>query len=92
MILQKMSTFPHSTYLEDCCRDLEKKEEYPTDKYLLYIVLLQHIAEKVDNLFAQFGGDLSSPGATVELRIMTLKSELEIFKERLPFQISENRM
>lgn len=89
-MLQKMSTFPHSAYIEDCCESLGKDEEYPSDRYLLHIVRLQYILEKVNRLSFQHRIEPRYPDPAVELYVSNFKSDLELFKERLPFAIHES--
>ena len=90
-VLQKLSTFPHSAFMEECCKSLQDQRQYQTDEDLIYIVQLQHIFEKVDRLSVDYGADLNNPDSSTELYVMALKSELEIFRERIPFDLTESR-
>jgi hypothetical protein len=88
-MLQKMSTFPFSAYIDDFCKTLRDEAACPTDKYVLYVVRLQAIAEKIDRLYSQQVSELN-PESTIELFVKQLQTELELFRERLPFDITES--
>lgn len=88
-MLQKTSTFPFSTHIDDYCKSLRDEAAFSTDKYVLYVVRLQAIAEKIDRLYSQRVSELN-PESTIELFVKQLQSELELFRERLPFDITES--
>ncbi|KGO40069.1 hypothetical protein PEX1_105910 [Penicillium expansum] len=90
MLVQKKSTILRLPYQEECCKALHEANEYPHDKYISYVIQLQFIAEKVDNLSAKHGIDLETPGSGSELYIANLKSDLEAFYRHLPFDINES--
>lgn len=92
MILQKLGTFPHSVYIEECCKSMAEENEYPTDKYLLYIVRLQHIFEKMDHIPVQQPSEIIDSDTAAKLSVRTWRSDLESFKACLPFTIVESRM
>ncbi|KAI9721706.1 MAG: hypothetical protein M1812_002040 [Candelaria pacifica] len=85
-----MATLPHSMYIEGCCKSLRDAAEYATDKYLLYIVRLQYILEKIDHLSIQKGANIDTPESAVEAYMWALKSDLDVFRERLPFAMSDS--
>ncbi|KAF3482624.1 uncharacterized protein GIQ15_05383 [Arthroderma uncinatum] len=89
-LLQKQPTFPHVTYLEECCKSLYDAAEYPYDKSIHYIVQLQHIVEKIDRISFQHGMELENPGSAIELYVLSLKSELEAFRVRSGFILDES--
>ncbi|KAL9114984.1 MAG: hypothetical protein Q9227_001227 [Pyrenula ochraceoflavens] len=88
-LLQKLPTFPYSSYLEKVCESLKDKDEYDSDKYLLYIVQLQRIMEKIDRLLAVHSSDSVE---AVKLHFLSLCSDLDAFRERLPFSLSDNSL
>ncbi|KAF2493928.1 hypothetical protein BU16DRAFT_464436 [Lophium mytilinum] len=91
VMLEKLTTFPYSPYIEDTCVSLKEKSEYATDKYLVYIIRLQRV---LGNISHQTSGhfNLINPDAAVELHITKLRAELDNFQERLPFPMSENHL
>ncbi|KAJ5150701.1 uncharacterized protein N7500_010890 [Penicillium coprophilum] len=90
ILVQKKSTVLRLPYQEECCKTLREANEYPHDKYISYVIQLQFIAEKVDQLSARHGVDLEKPGSGSELYITNLKSDLAAFYRHLPFDINEN--
>lgn len=87
----KQSNFSYTSYIEECCQSLYDKPEHLYDKYLIYIVQLQRLAEKIDRLSASHGQELMRPGSGTELYVIDMKSDLEAFQRRLPFNIDEAR-
>jgi hypothetical protein len=77
--------------MENGCKLLGEAAEYPTDQHLLFIIQLQHIVENINNRVLDIGQELNISNHAVAALLMTFKSDLEIFKERLPFNISESR-
>jgi hypothetical protein len=90
MLVQKKSSILRSTYQEDCCKSLSEIKEYPNDKYISYVIQLQFIAEKIDQVSTRHGLDLEKPGSGSELYITNLKSDLEAFYRQLPFDLRES--
>ncbi|KAJ5161704.1 hypothetical protein N7492_007096 [Penicillium capsulatum] len=90
LLVQKHSTLPYTPYIEDCCQSLRDSGEYPHDKDMMYLVQLQHIAEKIDRLSTSHGSELTRSGSGFELYIANIKSELDGFHSRLHFEIGEN--
>lgn len=70
-MLQKTPTFPFSTHIDDSCKSLRDEAACPTDKYVLYVVRLQAIAEKIDRLYSQRVSELN-PESTIELLTLRL--------------------
>lgn len=89
--LQKMPTFPHSVYIENQCKSLGEALEHPTDCHLLYIIQLQQLVEKINHQVLDLGQELSTSTHSGAALLMTFKTDLEIFKERLPFDMKESR-
>ncbi|KAL3487457.1 hypothetical protein BJX62DRAFT_253954 [Aspergillus germanicus] len=92
MLVQKKSTILRSTYQEDCCKSFSENKEHPNDKYISYVIQLQFIAEKIDQLSTRHGLDLEKPGSGSELYITNLKSDLEAFYRQLPFDLHESTL
>ncbi|KXG52499.1 uncharacterized protein PGRI_087830 [Penicillium griseofulvum] len=90
ILVQKKSTILRFPYQEECCKSLQEAKEYPHDKYISYVIELQFISEKVDQLSARHEFELETPGSGSELYITNLKSDLEAFYRHLPFNLSES--
>ncbi|KAJ0421602.1 hypothetical protein BJY00DRAFT_107203 [Aspergillus carlsbadensis] len=92
MLVQKKSTILRSPYHEDCCKSLLEVNEHPHDKYIHYVIQLQFITEKIDQMSTRHGPDLEKPGSGSELYIANLKSDLEAFYRHLPFDVHESTL
>ncbi|OCL08162.1 hypothetical protein AOQ84DRAFT_407445 [Glonium stellatum] len=92
VVLEKAIMFQYSAYIEDCCESLRQKAEYPTDRYLLYIIQLQQLLGKINHHSVEHCAKLIDPDPTIELYITSFRFELEVFKERMPFSMSENQL
>lgn len=91
VLVQKQFHFSYTSYIEDCCKTVSDTARAPYDKYLLYIIQLQHSVDKVDQLSAQHASELGTPGSGAELYVTSLIADLEVFQTRLPFEISDLR-
>lgn len=49
-MLQKSRGFFYTPHIATCCQQLALLNQYPTDKYLAYIVHFQMLIEKVDDI------------------------------------------
>jgi len=90
-ILQKRFYFPNSPYLEDLGMDLATDPEYASDKYLVHIVRLQLVSDKIALHSAP---DLPGPheiNLGIEHSYDALKAELSLYQANLPFPLTENR-
>ncbi|GFF34577.1 hypothetical protein IFM51744_02495 [Aspergillus udagawae] len=79
-ILQKLSTFPHTPYIEDCCQSLAASSICPSDLQLLHIVHLQQLLESIDHLSPQNASELHSTDAVLEPHFRKMKAELDHFR------------
>lgn len=91
VLFQKQSTFSYTAYLEECCQSLQNGKEYSHDMYMTALVQLQYIGEKIDRLSAEPRQGLMRPGSGSELYIKSIRTDLESFQDRLPFNIYDAR-
>lgn len=85
-LLQKLNAFPYTRYLEECCVSLCEQYEYPSDEHLYYIIRLQRIMEAIEYMTQQH-----TTGPTARAAVLDLRSQLESFRNHLPFDLSDNR-
>jgi hypothetical protein len=90
-ILEKRSYFPYLPYLESLGMHLATDPEYPSDKYLLHIVRLQRIAEKLTGFSIPNAPGTDESKAGIEDAYGELTAELVSYEANLPFSLSENR-
>lgn len=89
IVLQKSRHMSHSPYISKCCEHLGLLNVHPTDKYLVYIIRVQTLIEKVDDI-------VSKPCAAQDLtpfweRIQRIAQECAEIKATLPFPLSDSR-
>lgn len=89
--LRRTATMQHTPYVDHCCRSLFDDGDHLTDRYLIFIVQLQKIHEKINICYHQEDLNFSSDNFAVELYVTSLKSDLDSFKNRLPFPLEESR-
>ena len=90
-ILQKGCSFPYSPYFESMCKLLAADAEYPSDRYLLYIMQLQQISEKITLASMQHVPEIRNTNFGLEHSYRELKSEIELYRANLPFLLTESR-
>ncbi|PKX96388.1 Zn(II)2Cys6 transcription factor [Aspergillus novofumigatus IBT 16806] len=79
-ILQKLSTFPHTPYIEDCCQSLAASSLSPSDSQLPHIIHLQRLFESIDHLSPQNAPELHCTDAVFEPHFRKMKGELDQFR------------
>ncbi|KAJ6002603.1 hypothetical protein N7451_005150 [Penicillium sp. IBT 35674x] len=91
-ILQKQFHFPYLLYLENIGMDLTTDSEFASDKYLLHIVRLQRISEKVALYLVPNSPGPHDAQLGVEHSYDELKAELLLYQANLPFPLTENHI
>lgn len=89
--LQKHSNFSYIPYIEDCCQILQNANEYQSDLYIVHLVALQRIEEKIDRLSTDHTHDMSNPGSGTELYVTSIKSDLRAFQRRALSDMAHSR-
>lgn len=74
-----------ASYIEECCYAIEKSREYPSDNYLVYLVRLQNISEKIRPISVPAWID-----QPLAMYIKMLQTELQQFKDNLPEELKQN--
>ena len=90
-ILQKRCTFPYSPYIESLGILLATEPEYSSDRYLLHIVQLQKISERIVLFSTPVVPEIHDPNLGIEHYYRELKMELARYQANLPFPLTENR-
>lgn len=73
------------------CKLLAADAEYPSDKYLLHIVQLQQLSEKITQVSSQHAPEIHNTPFNLEHYYREFKSELDLYRANLPFLLSESR-
>ncbi|KAJ4256191.1 hypothetical protein NW762_009269 [Fusarium torreyae] len=89
IMLQKQRQCFDISYISACCEHLALMSEYPNDKYLPYMIQVQGLIERVEDLVYKASFNDNALQFSTESRDITQKCD-EI-KSTLPFPLSESR-
>jgi hypothetical protein len=73
------------------CKLLATDAEYPSDRYLLHIVQLQQISEKITLVSMQHVPEIQNTSFGLEHYYRELKSEIDLYRANLAFPLTESR-
>jgi hypothetical protein len=89
IILQKTRQFFYTPYITACCEHLASWNEYPTDKYLPYMITVQTLIEGVEDLVNNTVS--TNNGLQFFSGCQEISQKCTEIKETLPFPLSESR-
>ncbi|KAL1625116.1 hypothetical protein SLS56_007461 [Neofusicoccum ribis] len=86
---KRYDSLRYSAQLDEVCRYLEEAQEYPSDRYLVYLVSLQRIVQRIERKVPidDFTADTMIP---IAMFVKSLHTELDDFKKSLPADIADN--
>lgn len=93
LAFQRLDPIRYSPYLEQCLRELEAKPEYESDLYLVNLVRIQHLTERISRLHAKDHVEDDLPGvarAPMNVYINAFQGELDRYKDALPRHLRAN--
>ncbi len=84
MCARDIEPVKHTKYVDDCCRAIEEAAEYPSDDYLVQLIRIYCVADKIRRTLGQdewdWSGGISTPvGACVK----SLEGELQSLRTSL---------
>lgn len=81
-------------HFDDCCKQLQRDEEYPTDSLLISLVGIRKIGMKVNNSFWEMiGNPNNQPSEGIySIAVASIQNELHTFMNQLPANLKWNRM
>lgn len=87
---KRYDSLRYSAQFADVCRYLEEAEEYPSDRYLVYLVRLQCIVQRIERKVPidDFTADTMIP---IAMFVKALHGELNDFKKSLPADLADHR-
>ncbi|EXM19403.1 hypothetical protein FOTG_12652 [Fusarium oxysporum f. sp. vasinfectum 25433] len=88
IILQKTRQFFYTPYITACCEHLASWNEYPTDKYLPYMITVQTLIEGVEDLVNNTVS--TNNGLQFFSGCQEISQKCTEIKETLPFPLSES--
>ncbi|KIW70231.1 hypothetical protein, variant [Phialophora macrospora] len=81
----------YTKYAEECCQLISAAAEYPTDVYLVQVVKLLHMGDKINRTFGQQEWDPSSNvSAPIGASVKSLEPELLKLKPSVPLDSLQN--
>ncbi|KAK7720627.1 hypothetical protein SLS57_005406 [Botryosphaeria dothidea] len=86
---KRYDSLRYNAQLAEVCRNLEEAQELPSDRFLVYLVRLQRIVQRIERKVPidDFTAETMIP---IAMFVKALHSELEEFKESLPADVAEN--
>ncbi|KAF5670077.1 cercosporin resistance protein [Fusarium heterosporum] len=87
IILQKTRQSFHTPYVLACCQHLASLNEYPTDKYLPYMVSVQILIEEIEDLVCK---STAPDGLQFSTESQEISRKCADVKSTLPFPLSES--
>ncbi|KAH7184948.1 uncharacterized protein B0J16DRAFT_304200 [Fusarium flagelliforme] len=88
IILQKSRQVFNTTYLSACCEHLASLNQYPTDRFLPYIIQTQTLIENIEDLVCKTAPTDNGLQFFTECQEITQKCGM--IKTTLPFPLSES--
>ncbi len=88
-----MYPLPYTTYIADCCAELERQSEYDSDRFLVTMVRLHRFLGRIYAVFPNPDIDNSTPcdfHASQHMTMSLIRSELEALKADTPRDIQSN--
>lgn len=93
-LLGKRYRLEYMVHFDDCCKQLQRDEEYPTDSLLISLVGIRKIGMKVNNSFWEMiGNPNNQPSEGIySIAVASIQNELHTFMNQLPANLKWNRM
>lgn len=88
---KRYDSLRYSAQLDQCCRQLEEAQEYPSDRFLVHLVRLQRIVQRIER---KVPIDDLTPETTIPIAmfVKSLHGELLEYKHNLPRDMAEHRL
>ncbi|KAJ5832178.1 hypothetical protein N7474_000489 [Penicillium riverlandense] len=92
--IEKTCMLPWSSFIEKSALELAQSSRYPSDKYLIHLVQLQHIFERADAAMLNNAQemDLESRKSKIEDHVQQFRQEMENYRDLLPFPMQESTL
>ncbi|KAJ5608635.1 hypothetical protein N7528_009202 [Penicillium herquei] len=91
--LQQLDPMRYSTYIQQCISELEEADELESDAYLVQLVKIQHLSEKIACLDGRYDVDTESERidkAPISGYILAFEAELEMIHKTMPRRLKTN--
>ncbi|RDW76526.1 fungal specific transcription factor domain-containing protein [Aspergillus mulundensis] len=93
-LLGKRYRLEYTAHFDDCCKQLQSEQEYPTDPLLVSLVGIRRIAMKVNNSFWEMIGNTNNQpsGGVYSIAVAAIRNELDAFMNQLPPSLKWNHL
>ncbi|RFU28196.1 hypothetical protein B7463_g8144, partial [Scytalidium lignicola] len=89
---QKIDALRFTPHMDECCQFLSENPEYSTDIYLVRLIQLQHIVERISRSIHHHNWEGKSIiKAPMELHMKTFQAELASFQASVSSDLQENK-
>ncbi|KAI5865679.1 hypothetical protein GGS23DRAFT_603235 [Durotheca rogersii] len=93
LTFQRTDSPKYTTYIERCVGDLEADNEYETDSLLVHLVRIQHLSERISQLYNNRWGNDGPTGiahAPISAHAVLFHAELEQVRASVPQHLKSN--
>jgi hypothetical protein len=73
-----------TTYLEECCRTLESRMEYPTDRILVWLVRAQQLSQSICLALAFRNAGVLGEAEPIQSVIERFERQIRTFRATIP--------
>ncbi|KAI0020791.1 hypothetical protein F4780DRAFT_779236 [Xylariomycetidae sp. FL0641] len=94
LAFQRMDPIKYTPYVDQCLRDLDSAREHETDVFLVHLVRIQHLSERIAQLHNKdhFDDDLGIARAPMNAYFSAFQTELDKYRAALPRQLRSNKL
>ncbi|RYP33451.1 hypothetical protein DL767_004729 [Monosporascus sp. MG133] len=95
LAFQRLDPVRYPPYLSQCLRELEANNEYESDLFLVNLVRIQHLTERISRLHAKDHVEDDLPGVTrapMNVYLNAFQGELDRYKNALPRHLRTNKL
>ncbi|KAF2756566.1 hypothetical protein EJ05DRAFT_502069 [Pseudovirgaria hyperparasitica] len=89
ILLRKLNTLPFSADILKYAENLYLTPEYDTDKYLLALVTVQRLWERIEAMPIGADSDLENHNSSTRIQMKMIRVELDAFRDSLRYPIGE---
>jgi hypothetical protein len=92
MCIKDINPLRFTDYTKECCRIIAEAGEYPTDQYLVRLVRMHSLTDRIDHMLSYHESDPlgTSLSAPLGMCIRLIENELQTMKASIPPETPEN--
>ncbi|KAH8807601.1 hypothetical protein F5884DRAFT_857175 [Xylogone sp. PMI_703] len=89
----KIDTIHYSSYVQNCLKVLEEKNEYPSDSIAVHLIRIQQVSQKINQIFpSDEPRSMASTKTATIMCVKALQMELEAIKTSVPHGLCKNKI